>query len=180
MKLYVMRHGPAEDDSPTGRDADRVLTTDGRDRTRSVARALVAEGEAPLTIMSSPLVRALQTAEIVAAMTDLEKRVRSTVDAGGATGTVEVRRELAPGGDEMNLASTLLREGRKRVMIVGHEPDLSVLVARLIGKAPETGMLKSMVVGIRLEPTKDGPADLGFTAKLRFVLDPKTLLWQRG
>ena len=41
MKVYVMRHGPAEDDSPTGRDADRALTTSGRDRTRSVARALV-------------------------------------------------------------------------------------------------------------------------------------------
>src|SRR5215207_5369 len=98
-----MRHGPAEDSSPTGRDGDRALTPDGRERTRAVARALIAENEAPLTIVSSPLVRALQTAEIVAAVTELEKRFREAKGAGGSTGTVEIRREMAPGGDEMAL-----------------------------------------------------------------------------
>src|SRR6188472_2355125 len=113
MKVYVMRHGPAEDDSPTGRDADRALTTSGRDRTRSVARALVEGDEAPVQIISSPLVRALQTAEIVAAAASVDP--------------VEVRREIAPGGDSVALIAELVRAGKRRVMLVGHEPDLSML-----------------------------------------------------
>jgi phosphohistidine phosphatase len=164
MKLYVMRHGPAEDDSSTGRDADRALTAPGRERTRSVARALVEGGEAPVAIVSSPLVRALQTAEIVA--------------AGAGIDAVEIRRELAPGGDSVALIGELLRAGKRRVMLVGHEPDLSMLVARLVpGKAPEQGMLKSMVVGVRCEANAEDPK--GFAAKPRFVLDPKSLAWQR-
>lgn len=182
MKLYVMRHGPAEDHSATGRDADRALTPSGRDRTRSVAKALVDEGEAPFVVVSSPLVRALQTAEIVAAVTRLDERVRTTdkARASGATGAVEVRREMAPGGDELALVSELLRSGRKRAMIVGHEPDLSMLVARLVGHPPPQGMLKSMVVGIKLTPSPPEVQGRGFDASLRFVLDPKTLDWQRG
>ena len=185
MKLYVMRHGPADDDSPTGRDGDRALTPEGRERTRAVARALVAEGEHPLTIVSSPLVRALQTAEIVAAVTDLTQSVRRAKDAGGAAGAVEIRREMAPGGDALGLVLELGRSGRKRVMVVGHEPDLSILVSRLVGEPPEQGMLKSMVVGIKLEvaPRDAAPGsarpDAAIPASLRFVLDPKTLDWQR-
>jgi len=163
MKVYVMRHGPAEDDSPTGRDADRALTTSGRDRVRSVANALVDGSEAPVQIISSPLVRALQTAEIVAAVVGVDQ--------------VEVRREIAPGGDAIALIGELLRAEKRRVMLVGHEPDLSMLVFRLVGKAPEQGMLKAMVVALRSEAAADDPK--GFSTKLRFVLDPKTLAWQR-
>lgn len=163
MKVYVMRHGPAEDDSPTGRDADRALTTSGRDRSRCVANALVEGGEAPVQIISSPLVRALQTAEIVAAAASVDQ--------------VEVRRELAPGGDSLALIAELVRAGKRRVMLVGHEPDLSMLVHRLVGKPPEQGMLKAMVVGVRCEADEQDPK--GFSSKLRFVLDPKSLAWQR-
>jgi phosphohistidine phosphatase len=187
VKLYVMRHGPAEDDSPTGRDGDRALTPEGRERTRAVARALLSEGEGPLTIVSSPLVRALQTAEIVAALTDLEKRVRDAKDAGGASGAVEIRREMAPGGDALGLVAELARAGRKRAMVVGHEPDLSMLVSRLVGRQPEQGMLKSMVVGIKVDAApRQASAVPGsrpeseLTSELRFILDPKTLGWQRG
>ena len=180
VKLYVMRHGPAEESSRTGRDGDRALTIEGRDRTRAVARALVAEGEVPLTLVSSPLVRALQTAEIVAAVTDLERRVREAKDGGGAPGAVEIRREMAPGGDTVGLVLELARSGRKRAMVVGHEPDLSMLVARLVGHHPPQGMLKSMVVGIKVDaPPRDDSGD-DMKTELRFILDPKTLAWQRG
>lgn len=174
-----MRHGPAEDSSPTGRDADRALTPEGRERTRAVARALLSEGEAPVTLISSPLVRSLQTAEIVAAVTDLAQHARDA-KSPGATGAVEVRREMAPGGDPLTLVLDLARTGRKRAMVVGHEPDLAMLVARLAGHHLEQGMLKSMVVGLKLDaPPRDGSSD-PFQCMLRFVLDPKTLAWQRG
>ncbi len=182
MKLYVMRHGPAEDESPSGRDADRALTPSGRERTRSVAKALADGDEAPYAIVSSPLVRALQTAEIVASVIGLEDRVRDDKRArdSGATGAVEVRREMAPGGDALALVQELVRAGRRRVMVVGHEPDLSVLVSSLVGRAPEQGMLKSMVVGINLTDTSPDVQGRGFAATLRFVLDPKTLAWQKS
>jgi phosphohistidine phosphatase len=154
MKLYVMRHGPAEDDSPSG-DAARVLTASGRERVRHVADFLAAHDEAPKQIVTSPLVRALQTAEIVHA------RVKPGRE-------VEVDRAFAPRGDAQSFVRDAAREGRKRLMVVGHEPDLSILVATLLGEPLPLAMQKAMVVGLRIDPT-------GVETKLRFVLDPKIL-----
>lgn len=156
MKLYVMRHGPAEDHSASGQDEDRALTPSGRDRVRSAAHVLVDENEAPLLIVSSPLVRALQTAEIVAAATKL----------GDRGGSIEVRRELAPGGDGAALVRALLGEQKKRCLLVGHEPDLSGLIMQLVGEPSPVPMDKAMVVGLSIKATE---------ASLRFVLDPKAL-----
>lgn len=181
MKLYVMRHGPAEDDSATGRDADRALTPAGRERTRAVAQALAEADEAPYAILSSPLVRAVETAEIVAEVTHLAKRSREDNKAqlGGATGGIEIRRELGMGTEKLALLAELVRAGRKRVMIVGHEPDLSMLVMSLVGPALQTtGMAKAMVVGVKLAPDPR-VAGLEFRSTLRFILEPKTLAWQR-
>jgi phosphohistidine phosphatase len=180
MKLHVMRHGPAHDDSPSGRDADRALTVAGRERVAAVAKALLEAGEAPFTIFSSPLVRALETAEIVAEVTQLSRRAREDAKAlrAGATGEVEIRRELGMGTEKLGMLAELVRAGRKRVMIVGHEPDLSMLVMSLVGKELEAGMGKGMVVGVKL--TADpGVAGLEFRSALRFVLEPKSLRWQR-
>lgn len=182
MKLYVMRHGPAEDDSPTGRDADRALTTAGRERVASVSKALIEAGETPFSILSSPLVRAVETAEIVAEVTHLARRAREDekTKLGGATGGVEIRRELGMGTEKLALLAELVRAGRKRVMIIGHEPDLSMLVMSLVGPGlASEGMGKAMIVGVKL--TRDpGVAGLEFRSKLRFVLDPKTLAWKHA
>ena len=163
MKLYIMRHGPAEDTSVSGRDFDRALTPSGRERVRDVARELAKEDEAPLVIVSSPLVRALQTAEIVAAVT-------KSSDRGG---TVETRRELSPGAPGVELVREAIAQKRKRVMLVGHEPDLSSLVAHLSGHVLGLGFQKAMVVGLATL-TKD---DASIAMRVRFVLDPKTLAW---
>ena len=180
MKLYVMRHGPAEDDAPSGRDADRVLSPAGRERVRLVAEALEQAGESPFAILSSPLARALETAEIVAEVTHLARRSRESEKAqlSGAPGGVEIRRELGMGTEKLPLLAELVRAGRKRVMIVGHEPDLSMLVTSLTGQAPEGGMQKAMVVGVKLivDPRVAG---LEFRSKARFVLEPKLLTWHR-
>ena len=180
MKLYVMRHGPAEDDAASGRDADRVLSAPGRERVRLVAQALYDQGEAPFAVLSSPLARALETAEIVAEVTHLARRARENENAqlAGATGGVEIRRELGMGTEKLALLAELVRAGRKRVMIVGHEPDLSMLVTSLTGHTPGGGMQKAMIVGVKL--TADPRvAGLEFRSKRRFVLDPKTLTWHR-
>lgn len=183
MKLYVMRHGPAEDVAPTGRDADRALTPSGRERVRDVAKLLSAEKEEPLVILSSPLVRALQTAEIVANVTKLDERAAS--DDAALSGTVEVRGEMAPGRDAMALVHELVSRGKRRVMIVGHEPDLSMLVADLVGDVLPEGMLKAMVVGIKLtsKAAFDGADPVegrAFDPHLLFVLQPKKLVVARA
>jgi phosphohistidine phosphatase len=160
VKLYIMRHGPAEDSSASGRDFDRALTASGRDRVRDVARVLVREDEAPLVIVSSPLVRALQTAEIVAAVTKLSER----------GGTVETRRELSAGGTPHVLVRELVAQKKKRVMIVGHEPDLGTLVAHLSGRVVPLGVQKAMVISLQT-PKDDAEAPM----RVRFILDPKSL-----
>jgi len=156
VRLYVVRHGPAEDDAPSGKDFDRALTPSGRERVRDVARALERHDEKPRVILTSPLVRAIQTAEVLAAEL-------------GVT-TVETSREMAPGGDAVGLVRALVAQQRKRTMLVGHQPDLTLLVEALIGARFAHDMLKAMVVGLNAH--EDGKVDL------RFVLDPKTLAFR--
>ncbi len=150
-----MRHGPAEEDSADGLDGSRALTPSGRERVRLVARALEAIDEAPRGVVSSPLVRALQTAEIV----------HQTL---GISGSVEANTALSPRGPAHEYVRHAAREGRKRLMVVGHEPDVSLLVAQLLGQPLSYGFMKGMVVGLRF-PNEGGDATL------RFVLDPKSL-----
>ena len=155
MKLYVMRHGPAEEQSADERDGTRALTPSGRVRCRAVAQRLGELGEHPITIVSSPLVRAVQTAELVAQHV-------SSIDM------VSAHSSLAPGALGLAFVYEQLQAGRKRLMIVGHEPDLSTLVGRLLGQPMPSGFMKAMVVGLKvIDPTTP--------TTLRFVLDPKAL-----
>jgi phosphohistidine phosphatase SixA len=68
----------------------------------------------------------------------------------------------------------------RRVMVVGHEPDLSSLVMRLVGRAPPHGMLKGMVVGLSLADHDGNENGYAWTVKPRFILDPKTLAFDRS
>ncbi|WP_394823772.1 phosphohistidine phosphatase SixA [Pendulispora albinea] len=156
MKLYVMRHGPAEDSAPSGRDDDRALTVAGRERVRQVARALIAEGEVPRVILTSPLVRAVQTAEIVHTECQL-------------AAPIETRRELAMGARVLELVREVSAARRKRVMLIGHQPDLSGLIGELVGL--QINVEKAMVVSVRIK-SEEAP-------RVRFVLDPKALQFLR-
>jgi phosphohistidine phosphatase len=159
MKLYLMRHGPAEDQADSGLDGDRALSPAGRERVRGVAKMLLDVGEAPAEVITSPLVRAVQTAEIVAIASKLSTR----------GGTVEVRRELSPGqvSEAVLLARRAALDGRKRILFVGHEPDLSAVASALVADF-DRPFDKAMVVGLQV------PAE-GGRGRLRFVLDPRTL-----
>jgi phosphohistidine phosphatase len=161
-----MRHGPAADSSPSGSDAERDLTASGRERVRAVAQALAAQNELPLLVVSSPLVRTLQTAELIAAR-------------AGTEVLVSTRRELAPGGNALSLVTELRLANHRRVMLVGHEPDVTILANALgIGPFPR-GFMKGMVVGLSV-PDANEDAGARLSARMRFVLDPKTLTWERS
>ncbi len=66
MLLYLLRHGAAEAAAKSGRDADRVLTDEGREKVRRVVRRAREGGMWPALILSSPFARAVQTAEAAA------------------------------------------------------------------------------------------------------------------
>lgn len=161
MKIYIMRHGPAEDQAATGRDFDRKLTSSGRARTELAAHEL-GRWERPKRIVSSPLQRTIETAEVVIAALALP------VD-------LERREELAPGGAALPLLSELAQQGATRVLVIGHEPDVSTLTALLL-PSWSYSFDKSMIVGLKIDRvalatrTKDAPP-----AKLRFVIDAKRL-----
>jgi phosphohistidine phosphatase len=120
MVLYVIRHAEAVEASTTLPDEWRYLTEKGRASIEGVARRLPESGK-PCLIISSPLVRAVQTAQIVA-------------ETCGRKCTLETSGLLLPGGSVEQLAHFLLQQGAdgRNIMIVGHEPQLSALVARLL------------------------------------------------
>ncbi len=123
MRLLLLRHGIAEDAGPaTGhRDAPRALTAEGRARMEMQARGVAAIGLAADIVLTSPLTRCRQTADIVAA---------------AIAAPVREDRRLAPGADLDAVEEALIdHPGAERVLLCGHQPDLSEIVAALTGGA---------------------------------------------
>ena len=121
MRLLIIRHGIAVPrGTPDIPDDERPLTKRGRRRFRSAARGLAALVKRPDFVLSSPLPRARQTAEV--AVRQWGKKVDVIEEAALAGGSVE------------EIATMLNRyPGESTVVIVGHEPDLSELLARILG-----------------------------------------------
>ncbi|MGH8160595.1 MAG: SixA phosphatase family protein [Gammaproteobacteria bacterium] len=116
--LLIVRHGPAEPAGSEG-DAARRLTREGRERMRRAAAALVELAPKPDQIWSSPLVRARETAALLA----------EAFGVAEATPTPF----LAHGFDRGELVVELERAGSGPYVVVGHEPDVSALTAWLLG-----------------------------------------------
>jgi phosphohistidine phosphatase len=162
MQLYVMRHGPSEDISATGRDEDRKLTPAGRVCTRLVAQELRRREAYPTRILSSPLRRAVETAEEVAA--HLVPEV-----------AIEVRPELAPGIGGSLVLADLMSARAGRVLLVGHEPDLSQLTSGLVAEWTRA-FAKSMVIALRIDVGEEGGDRFAYPdAQMEFVIDPQKL-----
>jgi len=123
MKLYVMRHGPAEDRGHGVPEFDRQLTPNGREQTAAAVRGLAGLGLKPAQIISSPLVRCMQTAELVA--TEL---------AGGQP--PEPVDALAAGASPGEILQAI-RQRPDGLLLVGHDPDLGRLVCYLLGGGSE-------------------------------------------
>lgn len=122
MKLYFLRHGLAGDpDQWQGDDALRPLTEEGKERMAREAAALSRLSLEIDKIVTSPLVRAYQTAEIFAQGCNMMDRL------------VKDER-IAPGFDSKQLDKVLADyAGANALMFVGHEPDFSELIGELIG-----------------------------------------------
>lgn len=155
MILYVIRHAEAVDGNSTLRDEWRYLTEKGRSAAAKVSSRMAGFGPKPRLTITSPLTRAVQTAEI-AAVNACRKNV------------VVASELLLPGADVADLLSYLKECGSaKRVMLVGHEPQLGSLVAALLGRSEEAVTLKKgSCVVFDYEPGRDGEAADGFICYL--------------
>lgn len=122
MQLLFLRHGPAEPkDGWSGDDEDRPLSVHGKLLVADVARSLPRLGTRPDLILTSPLVRARQTAEIVG-------------ECLGVLDKVLLDKRLAPGFGLKHLEKVMRDFAETGVlMLVGHDPDLSELVRSVTG-----------------------------------------------
>lgn len=122
LELYLVRHAHAGDPARwSGDDAARPLSGKGRRQAARLGELLAAAGLRPDAIVSSPKVRARETAELVAGR--LGDRVAVRLDP-----------RVAAGFDLASLAAIVDEQGRPpRLVVVGHDPDLSDLVATLVG-----------------------------------------------
>jgi phosphohistidine phosphatase len=130
MQLYFLRHGEADWPGWTKPDDERPLTDFGKKEVRQVAKFLNRLKVKPDVIVSSPLPRALQTAE--AAAEQLKTKLRQD-------------EALEPGFGISELSTVLKRHPSKVLMLVGHEPDFSSVISALTG-----GFIKMSKAGIAL------------------------------
>ena len=110
--IYLLRHGDAEEG--TGDDAARRLTPKGERQARGGGTALAALGIKPDACLTSPKVRAADTARLACEALGLEPEIAEELRGGAST-------------------LSALTAGRGDVLLVGHEPDFSSEVARLTG-----------------------------------------------
>ncbi len=140
MELYLFRHGIAEDAKPGRPDATRALTDDGRKKVAEVVKAARRAGVEPSLIVSSPYVRAVETARIAAEVFEHK-------------GDVVRTEALVPHGSPEKVWAEL-RDYREEtaILLAGHEPLLSHLVSFLLASpALRVEMKKAAMVRIDIE-----------------------------
>lgn len=161
MDLYLMRHGIAVPAPGPGihSDRERSLSSKGTKRLRKAAKGLLALRLSFDRILTSPLLRAQQTAKIVAEVLNTENRIEEIA-------------ELAPEGSVQKLLSSLAAyRGAKRILLVGHQPLLGETALLLLsgGNGAEVDLKKGGICCIEaddLPPKK---------AVLRWLLTPRQL-----
>jgi phosphohistidine phosphatase len=158
-EIYLIRHGVAEERGDAWPDdAKRPLTDDGMSRMRKSVRGLARVGVSCDVVLTSPLVRARQTAEIVAAGLTPRPSLLAV-------------ESLAPDGSYAAVIADLEKQARKtRIALVGHEPNIGELAARLIGSRHAVEFKKGAVCRVDLEALPpSGPG------QLRWLLTPKIM-----
>jgi phosphohistidine phosphatase len=160
FELYLIRHGlAAERGDHYPDDTKRPLTSRGIQRLRQEGKALVALDVTFDVILTSPLVRTRQTAEALAASF---KEAPPIVNAAG----------LSPTGTQNSIMEELSKQShrRKKIALVGHEPSIGELAARLLGLRKALEFKKGAIA--RIDVTSLPMAGPG---QLRWFLTPRIL-----
>ena len=155
MLLHLLRHADAGDpEAWSGPDSIRPLSAKGRRQSRRLGDHLAAIGFSPDAILTSPMVRAEQTADIV----------------GERLGVAVAVDDRLAGGFDLGALDELLSEAGdpERVVLVGHDPDFSESLSTLCG--PQLDMKKGTLARIEIErPLRPGGGTL------RWLLPPDAL-----
>ena len=117
--LYLVRHAIAEEHAPSGRDADRRLTSEGVAKMQRVALGLQRLGDAPDAIWTSPYRRTRETADLLCAALAPQLAPMPYAALAAGTGVEAIVAGLRPPSEVSSL------------MLVGHEPDMGELAAYL-------------------------------------------------
>jgi phosphohistidine phosphatase len=147
MELYIVRHGIAVDreDPKCPSDPERFLTDEGIEKSRQVAKGVAEVASVPDLILTSPYLRALQTAEIFAEILEYSKHKVRKSDL------------LLPGAEPLQLFRELAKDKElSSVFVFGHSPHLDDLVATSITSKHHISSLKKAGVAFvqlkRLSP----------------------------
>ena len=136
MQVFLVRHADAIEETLAQRDPHRHLTAAGREQARALGDRMRWYDCAPTHVWSSPLVRAVQTAELV--VTGLQ-----------CTAAVEVMPSLAPDGVVRDVVAALRAlPADVAVLVVGHEPSLSAIGALLIDNPAFEALTKAQAARI--------------------------------
>lgn len=158
MNCYFLRHGIAvEPDEWSGTDFDRPLTGEGVERMEREANAIADLSLDLDRILTSPLLRAKQTAEIVADLLGLRRELVEDERLAGGFGVERLHSILAA------------HKEAEAIMLVGHEPTMSGTIGRLIGDA-SVELKKGALAGVLLP---DASATRG---TLVCLIPPKVLV----
>jgi phosphohistidine phosphatase len=164
MELYLIRHGIAVEQEAGIKDEERTLTKEGRQKTEKAAQGLLSWNLRFDLIVSSPLIRAHQTAEILI--------------AAGLSSQLEVSSHLSPEADIQTWLIDWLEPknytSKTQLALVGHEPNLSSWAEILLwGEAKGCIVLKKAgMIGIKLP---DSGYPLG-CSQMFLLIPPKYLL----
>jgi len=163
-EVYLIRHGIAVDKGSEIKDEARSLTELGRQKTQKVAKRLAKMGLRFKLILTSPLVRARQTAEILY--------------SAGLGSQLEESTSLAPDGDIHDMLGWLKQwqnaeSGGFKLALVGHQPNLGEWAETLVWGEARAGLVlkKSGIIGLTLPE-----ADLAIGHSQMFLLTPPKLL----
>jgi phosphohistidine phosphatase len=159
MILYLIRHGIAVDrtDPKSPAEAERPLTATGVQKTRSAALGLRALGAKPDPLITSPYVRAVQTAEIFAEA------------LGSSIEKIRVSDALKPPANPAEILKEIARLKAKEVACFGHAPHLDLMISQLAGaRGPFTELKKA---GVACFEQAAGQSRW----ELRWILTPKVL-----
>jgi len=139
MQLFIVRHGIAVDreDPKCPADPDRFLTEEGIEKTRQVAKGVSEVGAIPELMITSPYLRALQTAEIFAE------------ELGYSKQKIRKSELLLPGAEPLQLLRELAKDKDLSVVFVfGHAPHLDDVVATALGSKHHISALKKAGVAL--------------------------------
>lgn len=140
MKLVLVRHAAAVDRTSEISEESRYLTPEGRVFFRKTARTMLKNSVDPALILTSPLIRAVQTADILA-------------ETLSCCSPLVLRNELQPGFGMQELARLLGEyHSAGELVLVGHEPDLSTIIAFLMQISGWFSLKKGAAVKLKIDP----------------------------